>query len=333
MSRREIPPGFGHYADVLDRIAEFRGCGKWVRFRCLFPERHKRGDANWSGLAWIGHAGELTARCMGCGAKWQEIVAEVGLPATAWFPNKGKRPGWSRDHPPACRRVESVLAATYDYRDEEGQLLYQKLRYEPKKFVQRRPVPQNVRKGLNIPTDAEAWVWGLGEGEYGKTARDGDHDLKLVQGEHQMSVKLPGVRYVLYRLPALLSANPEAPVFFVEGEKDVENLRDAGFVATCSPHASSAFNPNLLECLAGRRVVVVADNDVGGRYHAACTSGWLVGIGCRSVRLLLPGIAGYDVGDGGDISDWLLERSGGDVSKWKGLVVDLCRRFPEYRIW
>ena len=50
-------------------------------------------------------------------------------------------------------------------------------------------------------------------------------------------------------------------VYYVEGEKDVETLRDAGFVATCTPNSGRAFDPNLLEPLATRRVVVIADND------------------------------------------------------------------------
>ncbi len=333
MSRREIPPGFGHYADVLDRIGEFRGCGKWVRFRCLFPDRHRNGDKNWSGLAWIGHAGELTARCMGCGATWKELVAEVGLPATAWFPNKGQRPGWSRDHFQCRRKPVSEIVATYDYRDESGNFLFQKVRYEPKRFVQRRPVPMNVRKQLGISEATQAWVWGLGEGEYGRTASDRDVDLHPVAGHHQMSVKLPAVRYVLYRLPELLSANPEAPVCFVEGEKDVETLRDAGFVATCTPNSGRAFDPNLLEPLATRRVVVIADNDAHGRYHAASTAGWLLAIGVRSVRFLNPGECGYDVPAAGDITDWLHERSQGDVSKWRGLFIDLVKKTHEYKAW
>src|SRR4051794_22411455 len=89
------------------------------------------------------------------------------------------------------------IVATYDYRDERGQLLYQAVRYEPgldgepKTFRQRRP----DGKG--------GWV-----------------------------NNLRGARRVLYRLPELLAAPPEQLVFVVEGEKDVENLRAVECVAT-----------------------------------------------------------------------------------------------------
>jgi hypothetical protein len=43
----------------------------------------------------------------------------------------------------------SRIVATYDYKDEEGQLLYQVVRYEPKEFRQRRP---DGRGG---------WIWNL----------------------------------------------------------------------------------------------------------------------------------------------------------------------------
>ncbi|MBA7632893.1 hypothetical protein ES703_40449 [subsurface metagenome] len=42
-----------------------------------------------------------------------------------------------------------AIVATYDYRDESGELLYQVVRYEPKDFRQRRP----DGKG--------GWIWNL----------------------------------------------------------------------------------------------------------------------------------------------------------------------------
>src|SRR5262249_45819455 len=47
--------------------------------------------------------------------------------------------------------------------------------------------------------------------------------------------KLDGAPRVLYRLRELMAADLSAPVFLVEGEKDVERLRAGGLVATCSP--------------------------------------------------------------------------------------------------
>src|SRR5215210_3405001 len=46
---------------------------------------------------------------------------------------------------------------------------------------------------------------------------------------------LDGVRRVLYRLPELLDADPAAPVYIVEGEKDTDRLASLGLVATTNP--------------------------------------------------------------------------------------------------
>ena len=122
--------------------------------------------------------------------------------------------------PPARPRIVD----TYDYTDENGRLLYQIVRYEPKDFKQRRP------------------------------DRNGDWNWK----------KHP--RQVLYRLPEVL----EAPiVFVVEGEKDVETLRGWGFVATTNAGGAKAvWEPEYTECLRGREVILIPDNDEAGRQRA-----------------------------------------------------------------
>jgi hypothetical protein len=333
----ECPAGFGLFADVLQRIGEVRPSGHGVKFRCLFPDRHKHGDRHWSGYACIGHTGNLIARCHGCGATWGEIVREVGLPSGAWFHHKGKiyESGRATTLITQRMRIMDNPTATYSYRYEDGTLAYQKLRFEAfdkgvrqyKNFKQRRPLPRSLYRAAEIPEDVkESWVWGLAEGEYGRKF-DTKYDLYAVTDEHQCSIKMPDTRLVLYRLPELLAANIEAPVFLVEGEKDVETLRNLGFVATCTV-STSVIDPEWLSPLAGRRVVVVADNDCTGRRHAASQAGWLACGGVRSLRVLWPGEGGYDVGDSGDISDWLR-----DNEHPREALIALCKKFPEYRIY
>jgi len=78
------------------------------------------------------------------------------------------------------------IAATYDYTDELGVLLYQVVRYEPKGFRQRRPDPAR-------PGD---WLWNM-----------------------------DGVRRVLYRLPEVNAALKRGePLYITEGEKDADAL-------------------------------------------------------------------------------------------------------------
>jgi hypothetical protein len=121
--------------------------------------------------------------------------------------------------------------ASYDYHDEGGRLLFQTARLFPKDFRQRRPDGNG------------GWIWNLG-----------------------------GVRRVLYRLPELLAAIKKAPdeiVFVVEGEKDVDRLRELGAVATCNPMGASKWREEYTESFRGAETVcVIADKDQPGRAHA-----------------------------------------------------------------
>jgi hypothetical protein len=71
------------------------------------------------------------------------------------------------------------------------------------------------------------------------------------------------VRRVLYRLPEVL----EAPIVFVtQGERDVESLRDYGFVATTNAGGAEArWLPGFTDALRGREVFLIPDNDPPGR--------------------------------------------------------------------
>ena len=102
-------------------------------------------------------------------------------------------------------------------------------------------------------------------------------------------------RQVLYRLRDVI----EAPiVFVVEGEKDVETLRDYGFVATTN--AGGAKAPWLAEytnCLAGREIILIPDNDVPGWQRATAIGRSLLGTAARIRIQALPERFK-------DISDW-----------------------------
>ncbi len=160
------------------------------------------------------------------------------------------------------------IVATYDYQDETGKLLYQVCRLDPKDFRQRRP----------DPTAKGGWTW---------------------------SVK--GVLRVLFRLPELIAAVKDGrPVWVVEGEKDVEAMRKAGFVGTCNAGGAlstpddSKWPDSMSEPLRGAEVVVVADKDKAGRRHAAFVAAKLQGT-AGSVKVIeLPDVDGKPVKDAAD---------------------------------
>lgn len=145
------------------------------------------------------------------------------------------------------------IVTAYGYTDEQGKLLYEVVRYEPKTFKQRRP---------------DGW---------------GGWDWKKAE------------RQALYRLPEVL----EAPIIFVvEGEKDVETLREYGFVATTSAGGADApWLPSFTQTLAGREVILIPDNDTAGWLRAKRVIRALRGHAAPLRLLPLPG-------EYKDISEW-----------------------------
>lgn len=99
-----------------------------------------------------------------------------------------------------------------------------------------------------------------------------------------------------YRLPELLAASPDDPVFIVEGEKDADRLAAAGLIATTNSEGADGWTPDLSPWLKGRTVFVIPDNDIPGRRHAEK----IMAITPGATMLILPGL-----GPKGDVSDWL----------------------------
>jgi hypothetical protein len=106
---------------------------------------------------------------------------------------------------------------------------------------------------------------------------------------------------VPYCLPELLAADPSDTVSIVEGEKDVDTLRELGLVATTNPGGCRlGWQPDYGQYLKGRHVVVLSDNDNPGRGHAEKVADMLRGVAASVVTVPLPGLPGA-----GDVSDWL----------------------------
>ena len=158
--------------------------------------------ARWRGVLIPGHPdktaslslneaddGKVLMHCH-AGCTPETIVEALGLKIADLFPDKE----------PPLKSVKVV--ATYDYRDAEGRLVYQVVRYEPKKFKERRLAGRGGS------------IW----------------DLK-------------GVTPLLYKLPELLSADPDEWVCISEGEKDVDNLNRLDFVAACNSGGALKFPP------------------------------------------------------------------------------------------
>ncbi len=207
-----------------------RECGacNGNRFDCRCPSHE---DRNPSLSVAVGADGRVLLRCH-AGCSTAQIAAALGLTLPDLFASRngdgGERKGGL-----------GKLAATYDYLDERGALLYQVCRFEPKDFRQRRP-----------DENGDGWKWGLGS-----------------------------ARRVLYRLPQVVEAvESGAPVWVCEGERDVHSLEAQGVTATTCPMGALKWRDEYSEALAHANVVVLADSDEPGLEHARLVAKSLEGV-------------------------------------------------------
>jgi hypothetical protein len=163
------------------------------------------------------------------------------------------------------------LVKTYDYIDESGELLFQKLRYidadGKKTFRQRKPDGQG------------GWVYALGD-----------------------------TPKILYNLPAVKQGVAGGyPIWVVEGEKDADTLIEIGIIATTMPGGAGKWLDIHTEALAGAEVEIIADNDEPGIAHAKLVLSELTKAGCTANIWVAP--KGKDVTEylamGGSLDDFL----------------------------
>jgi hypothetical protein len=180
---------------------------------------------------------------------WFDHEANVGGGGAALITRQGHA------HPAAWLRAEGLLdqphvvngprppriVKTYPYRDENGELLFEVVRFEPKDFRQRRP---DGRGG---------WIWKLGD-----TRR---------------------VLYMLPELLTAVAAGEM--ICIVEGEKDADALRAVGIATTTNPAGANKWRAEYNAFLRGADVVIVSDADTAGREHAEQIAKSLGGIAKR----------------------------------------------------
>jgi len=108
---------------------------------------------------------------------------------------------------------------------------------------------------------------------------------------------------VPYQWPKLHAADPTQPVYWCEGEKDVETCMRHGLVATTA--AGQVLTPIIVKALRGFHVVVLVDNDSKGEENAenAVEAFRHYAASVRVIRL-------PRLGRGEDITDWLDLRDG-----------------------
>lgn len=199
-------------------------------------------------------------------------------------------------------RSERKIERRYPYHYVDGAFAYECVRWVPKDFSYRRFNP-DYPKGSN-----SKYIWSI-----------------------------EGIERVLYRLPELLKSikeNPKREVFLGEGEKDCDNMRKHGLIATTAPFGAKNWFPHYNEYFRGARVNIIYDldrydhrsQDRPGYAHALKVAQQLYGVAelVRVVRLPFA----YSETEKYDFTDWLEGLPPGvDV---KRAVWELTKNIPPY---
>lgn len=258
-----------NFAHVFERLSGVRpaGVGAWKAFCPTHEDRKPSLSLR------IGDNGAMLVHCFG-GCDKGRILGALGLEMADLYdePNRHR-----------ALKKEPTICAVYPYSDENGLLLYQKVRYDPKDFRVRRPNPE-----FNPDSESsEQWIYNL-----------------------------KGVRLVIYDLPHLrfeLSKSPERRVLLLDGEKDVETAKALGFLATCPPQGGESWTEEMADQLGaiGANVIIVPDEDlrnkktgvIVGHSHARRQRDSLLGKVPSVAIARIPPI----VGDKRDLTDMVLE--------------------------
>jgi len=142
----------------------------------------------------------------------------------------------------------------------------------------------------------------------------------------------------LYSLPEIAQASPDV-LIVVEGEKTAEAARQCGLLATCSAGGAGAASKTDWTPLAGRKVIILPDNDAPGQKYAETVARLALEAGAAEVKIVR--LADYCpiLPEGGDIADVLEApdwhgcglREGAtpeDLGRW---ILDQAERFPPWQ--
>jgi DNA primase len=226
------------------------------------------------GIPYVPTKTSYTTDCPNCCGGYLNVKIEHD--GVAWYCHHCRQGSGEKFERQEAATELGPVKACYDYTDENGNRLFQVLRFEPlygpKQFRQR------------TSPDQKKW-----------------------------SIK--GVRLVPFKLPALVAAiDRSETVFIVEGEKDVLTLERLGLTATCNPMGAGKWRSDFNPMFRGADVVIIADNDVPGRAHAREVAAGLFDAAAK-VRLLDVSELWPEAGASDDISDWLAAGGAADKLK------------------
>jgi len=282
------------YDEVFGRIKGLKQSGEsWLAY-CPSHE-----DTKTRSLALRVLDGKLVLKChANHGCATERIMDAIGLPMTYLFADGRRGAETVKKH--------RHIVATYPYKGDDGNVVFEVVRYDPKEFRQRRPNP------------------------------DYDEMKASTEGNQPFLWHTKGINRVLYHQDVLvkaLGANQHQVVFVAEGEKAADALMAIGVLGTCSSGGAGKWSMTAVEAsrvLAGKRVVILADDDPAdpesgaepGMDHARDVARHLEPVAARVKILRLSSKR-----DKSDVWDWIEERKrhGQDVAEIRAELMELAR--------
>lgn len=284
--------------DVLGRFPSHKTYGKWYLVNCPLHRDDTASLAITTFYYKDGNTG-ISCKCFaGCDSKsikdWLGSEKALSQQPSSF---KSKKPS----------NIKYTYVASYPYYDAEGGLVYEVVRFKPKKFSQRR-------------RDADGnYVWGITPGYYyqstnGQWYKCHEEDIKKYK-KVRMFKEIKPMLYNLNEVMAGLKINPNARVFIVGGEKDVETLKTNKFLALTNSGGEGAdrWLDSFSQHLKDVNVVMLPDNDITGYEHLYRVAESVIPY-CKSFKAIaLPNLKEHE-----DVSDWFAK--GGSAKDLKNLV-------------
>jgi 5S rRNA maturation endonuclease (ribonuclease M5) len=194
------------------------------------------GDRNPSLSVTEASDGKVLVKCH-AGCPTEKVVEALGLKMNDLFPD-------------SQANGQRHVVARYNYRDEQGKILYQSVRYEPKDFKQRRRINN-------------AWV-------------------NNMDGVRRVLYRLPELLKGIEdgRIVFIVEGEKDVESLHEIGLVSTTNVGGAGKVG-----GTGKWRAEYSECLKGARVVIIPDADDAGREHGDAVAKSLHGI-AKSVKIL-----------------------------------------------
>jgi 5S rRNA maturation endonuclease (ribonuclease M5) len=152
-------------------------------------------------------------------------------------------------HTGAIDAATGELEALYRYEDEDGRLLYEKVRYPGKDFIFRRPDPSDGSKHV---------------------------------------YNIAGVRRVLYRLPQVLRSDVIIILEGEKDVDRVSPILFGDVAVTTAPFGAGQWDAQFTQTLKGKKVIIVPDNDEAGMLHCRVVCRALEGVASEVIVRTLP---------------------------------------------